>query len=50
MFNSFTDSLDKLLTTAKDVPTEKILAVGLVVISALAIVATRGSQGGGTGS
>lgn len=50
MFDFVVEGLGELLTTAKDVPTEKILAVGLVVISALAIVATRGSQGGGTGS
>lgn len=50
MFDSFVESLDKLLATAKDVPTEKIAVLGLVVISALAIVTSRGPQGGGSGS
>ncbi len=50
MFDFVVEGLGELLEAAKDVPTEKIIAVGLVVMGILTILKGQGPQGGGTGS
>lgn len=38
VFDSITDGLNTILETAKDLPTEKIAVVGLIILGAGAIV------------
>lgn len=46
-FASFTDSLKSLLEAAKDVPTEKIATIGLIILGAASIIKSR-AQGYGS--
>ncbi len=50
MFDFVVEGLGELLEAAKEVPTEKIAAVGLVVLGALTILKGQGQQGDGSGS